>query len=59
MLDELFNYTFGIRGLMSDQTAYTLNSGTANYTEQNFIFLLFSGYMQMAYEKLHVDKYIF
>ena len=35
MLNELLNDTFGISGLISDQTTYTLNAGTANYTQQN------------------------
>ena len=35
MLNELFNDTFGISGLISDQTTYNLNAESANYTEQN------------------------
>ena len=55
-----FDDTFGIRGLISDQTAYTLNARTAKYTkytEQNRT-AVFSGHMQMAYEELHMHKYI-
>ena len=59
MLDELFNDTFGIRWLISDQTAYTLNAGTANYTEHNrtLFFSMFSGHTQVAYEKLYMHLY--
>ena len=52
------NDNFGIRGLIL-KTAYTLNAGIANYTEQNrtLFFSLSSGHAQGAYEKLYMHKY--
>ena len=52
------NDNFGIRGLISDQMAYTLNARIASYTKQNrtsFI-SMFSGHTQGAYEKLQMYK---
>ena len=49
------NDNFGIRGLIL-KTAYTLNAGIANYTEQDrtLLFSLSSGHAQGAYEKLYM-----
>ena len=63
MLDEFFFITsvidtFGIRGLISDQMANTLNAGIANYTGQNRTELNYFQCSQ-ATRRGHMRNYIY